>query len=1145
MPGHFGEGDGDSPLAPEQARFLLFSSFFGDADGELTAVLVGRGHRPSASRAADVAAATGVVHLALSGVCLSHDLAQVLQREAATHEHDAGPAKAEGGQQEGQPQSQPILQLESMAIGVTVPVPERQQSLSALAVPSDSAGQSAAGSAEPVELVLDLAPVRMAISQGHIALAMALVAGNFGERATSAALSQRCFADLLPPSPLMASSTGASAVGQPIDTRDAAHAADGAVADAMSPSEGGSSGVSEQQPEQPALSAAMPAAATSTTGATAASTTGATAASSAGATASANSPMEAEVRMAPAPTLLRAYVRLREMSILLIGGGRTVLPSDQDVNEVFADAHAVLRGRRRRTWKRHVQRWRRRAHLHARGQAHAVPVALLRIAGVEVAALVDASMAVAATLRVGQLTLDDVRPARDAKIHASLRHVLLAGGGLESDVSIGNTAQSAAGLGLGVAAGISQGTAAAGPGQAQAADETSPQREDGEHGEHGEQAREERGAPIVITVFYGPLKPTEHARPGATAAAAAKVMNLGVDDYVAASAHGDMHPLSRLPPPSQLVMMELVVQDLALVVSPLFLALSDWAGAAVPPAPAKDSVPRGMTAAEERLERWYLSEPAFKEGGVGDTGGAAAQAQATQQPAGAMSAAGAGEGATLASLQPPMFIRVSAQVVQPAIYLVRTLSDPRSEALALTTNLRAWVDVSSTGELGVAADISGIHGMRLTPGPEMKESAADGAAAGYHSDGGSAESELESPPRVQRRASPVRGGRYPMQRLPAHLKLREPEPSDFLAAFALHAYFSLRPALTLPAEPLPLPVPSMVSARLSTADSICMRVAYSDGMLVMDAVNGVLAGGKPAGAAAAAPAADKAKQSVDDAGGGEAAERRGKAHGKLHGKPGAAAHNNHAEDDAGLQLGEVGGAPASGVAAAATERAEAKGTTDAVREVAEHEQPSDAGDSVVTDPAQLSFSASIALPMVVVTIINDISGMDLPLAQLTVEDLRASALAFHVGGRTLATAGLAVSAEYYNVVRAVWEPLLEHWSVKLHLLKPQPLQVNVCTGALGLTPSLDGYGSLSPDGRGSPGHTQRHLHWQRGVGGVGQGDAAASDVRIIDAAALYEVEDSVSGLVPAHLKLPAGWGAGTGYGPGRQWRPRARGGPAG
>ena len=51
---------------------------------------------------------------------------------------------------------------------------------------------------------------------------------------------------------------------------------------------------------------------------------------------------------------------------------------------------------------------------------------------------------------------------------------------------------------------------------------------------------------------------------------------------------------------------------------------------------------------------------------------------------------------------------------------------------------------------------------------------------------------------------------------------------------------------------------------------------------------------------------------------------------------------------------------------------------------------------------------------------NDISGMDLPLLQLTVEDTRASVLSFHVGGRLLASAGASVAAEFYNPQRALW-----------------------------------------------------------------------------------------------------------------------------
>ena len=90
-------------------------------------------------------------------------------------------------------------------------------------------------------------------------------------------------------------------------------------------------------------------------------------------------------------------------------------------------------------------------------------------------------------------------------------------------------------------------------------------------------------------------------------------------------------------------------------------------------------------------------------------------------------------------------------------------------------------------------------------------------------------------------------------------------------------------------------------------------------------------------------------------------------------------------------------------------------------------------------PDELSMEISAVLAGAEITIINDVSGVDLPLLRLTVEKLHAGALGYHEGERMIARAAMALSANSYNMNTAAWEPLLEPWSTTVEYLYPQPL----------------------------------------------------------------------------------------------------------
>ena len=570
--------------------------------------------------------------------------------------------------------------------------------------------------------------------------------------------------------------------------------------------------------------------------------------------------------------------------------------------------------------------------------------------------------------------------------------------------------------------------------------------------------------PLRIGAYFGPVvgASATESTPSDGRASPSPAINVPAMELVGL-ASSDAHPLSRLAPPQSLLLVDLSLRGVSIIASPIIMALVGWATAPPEGADVSSIDPLRLTRAQKALERLALTSSAFPSPSA-DVNKPAPPSPEPLAAGVVMAGEGAGAGACLAPPSQWLVIRVKAVVDQPAIFLVRDVTRERSDALALTASVTAWADVSSVGELGVSADVTSVRGMRV--------------AAAYSSNSSSS--------RHHRASSTGR---------PQHLRIPAVTEADYLRPYDLHAYFSMRPALMLPTPPVPTPVPSLMSVRLCSVHSLILRVGYQDAMLVMDAVQGITAD----------PSAHRPQKAVKPpVVAPEAVE----------GGPLSPGDKSPSQQPAAQQLPpQLPPLPSTSLQGDATEAPDDffDDVIDAPRTVVTPSAPAPvSSDALITDPTKLALQASIALPMVVLQLTNDVSGMDLPLMQLTVEDTRLSVLSFHVGGRLLADAGATIAADYYNPQRALWEPLLERWSAKLRVMKPEPLQASLCTGAAGH--SVDGTSASAI----------RHLHWMRGVGSdtaaasAGE-DGVLSDVKMLDAFSMYEIEDSVAGTVPMRV----------------------------
>ena len=134
--------------------------------------------------------------------------------------------------------------------------------------------------------------------------------------------------------------------------------------------------------------------------------------------------------------------------------------------------------------------------------------------------------------------------------------------------------------------------------------------------------------------------------------------------------------------------------------------------------------------------------------------------------------------------------------------------------------------------------------------------------------------------------------------------------------------------------------------------------------------------------------------------------------------------------------------PLAAIAAAAAERAADAATA---RAAAAAER---AADPTVVRLTTLSIAA--VLPSVNLSVVNDISGIDLPLVRLRLAKINAVIGAANVwrgadavvrdGGdvdEMTVVASLSIAAEYYDAANAVWEPLIEKWGLEAQYEQPE------------------------------------------------------------------------------------------------------------
>jgi hypothetical protein len=82
-------------------------------------------------------------------------------------------------------------------------------------------------------------------------------------------------------------------------------------------------------------------------------------------------------------------------------------------------------------------------------------------------------------------------------------------------------------------------------------------------------------------------------------------------------------------------------------------------------------------------------------------------------------------------------------------------------------------------------------------------------------------------------------------------------------------------------------------------------------------------------------------------------------------------------------------------------------------------------------PRCLSMHVVCVLPRVEALLVNDISGMNLPLVAFRAEQMAVSVIGSHFQARMMAQLGVTISADYYNPIRSTWEAFIEPWRVSL------------------------------------------------------------------------------------------------------------------
>jgi hypothetical protein len=148
-----------------------------------------------------------------------------------------------------------------------------------------------------------------------------------------------------------------------------------------------------------------------------------------------------------------------------------------------------------------------------------------------------------------------------------------------------------------------------------------------------------------------------------------------------------------------------------------------------------------------------------------------------------------------------MAMRISTQMVSPAVFLVENLSNPRSAALAMTFDIRAWVDMSPCGDMAVVSDVSGFRGFRVDAEPLQAHS-----------------------PRSEHS--------LPYQRPATHYRVPPEARSDYLRPCSVSLFYAARIARE--------GIPPLTQIRLSSLQDVRARLGYRDVALFQRAIGSLM-----------------------------------------------------------------------------------------------------------------------------------------------------------------------------------------------------------------------------------------------------------------------------------------------------------------
>ena len=413
---------------------------------------------------------------------------------------------------------------------------------------------------------------------------------------------------------------------------------------------------------------------------------------------------------------------------------------------------------------------------------------------------------------------------------------------------------------------------------------------------------------------------------------------------------------------------------------------------------------------------------------------------------------------------PKGYMLITAQILDASLFLMRDLTNAMSAALVLAFNARAWY-LAGPADSSIRLDLHSLRGMRTEPnhdallavaaaekhnaaqrarsGSGSGNTAGAGAGAGVRGaksgmgvtgastgadglgdtgssslgntggTGGGYESDIGDVADVSSLA-------YSESGRPAHLRVREVRASDYLQPLDLTLALIMRGD------------PSFMLVRLATAHTLQLRLGVNDYELVNDAVASATSA-KEVQEAHASGSPNDDTQEGGNGNNGNSSATGGGGSGDCESKQTAPGNADSSTDAGGAQTSGNDDGAAAAAAMAGAKTAASAGAHDTASGVG-------IGAGYQGDGSVLPVSLSIqaALPDVEVVVVNDFAGLDLPLAALHISSVQVAANGWGANWEQMsASARTTLHAEYYNMQRSIWEPLLEPWTIHIDYQAPE------------------------------------------------------------------------------------------------------------